>query len=319
MPPGCTLDDLQLFIYSCERRDLDPLLSESYCRRQFDRDSGEYKLLLLDGYHGLLKSADKTGEMDGIKTTFQEDNNGNITSATTFVWRKNCAHPFEFTAYWGEFVGMSNGKPSYMWATKGHVMLGKCSAANALRLAFAAALAGVFVPEELDHTDNSPAEPDSEFAVGELQSEVETAPDSQVQRLDPDVDAPKNEPTPGPQVGTTRDPIIAQTPEKKEKIDAPAMPINLTEVKATNSALVQRLMLDLQISKAERVPLLTEFYRGYLGVAEMPKGATVFTPALRALSAFADSTRAARIEFVADPKALGARLRADKEFENATA
>jgi phage recombination protein Bet len=317
MPAGCNLSDLQMFIYACEVRGLNPLLSEAYARLQFDRDTGEMRLLVLDSVHGLLKLADKTGEMNGIKTTYQEDDSGKLISASTQVWRKGCDHPFEFVAYWDEFVGLtSGGAPSFMWKSKPRVMLGKCSISNALRLAFAAALAGVFVPEELDHTDNAP-DPDSEFAVGEIKSEVETVVEPSVQRLDPDVPA-RIDSTSGPQtdakVGTTSEPSIAQP---KEKIDAQAMPIN--EVKQKNSALVQRLMLDLQISKEMRQPLLTSYYQGYLGVDTMPKDATVFTPALLALSQFSDATRNARIEFVADAKGLGAKLRADKEFENATA
>lgn len=318
MPEGASMEDFQYFLYVTESRDMDPLLGEVYCRRQWDREAGEHRLIILDGVHGLLKAADKTGQLNGIKTTFQEvqtETGTKLLSATTYVWRKGCDQPFEFTAFWDEFVGLHNGAANYFWANKGHVMLGKCSTAGSLRLAFAAALAGVYIPEEFDHTDTAP-EPNSEFAVGEIKSEVETA----VQRLDSDVpEFEVGNKGSGENIAQAVERVVSEITEviiaPKEPKDAPAMPIN--EVKQKNSALVQRLMLDLQIDKTMRQPLLTSYYQGYLGVDTMPKDATVFTPALLALSAFSDSTRAARIEFVADAKGLGAKLRSDKEFENA--
>ncbi len=425
LPVGANLEDLQLFLYSCERRDLDPLLSEAYCRLQFDRDTGEYKLLLLDGYHGLLKSADKTGEMNGIKTTFQEDAVGNLLSATTFVWRKGCEHPFEFTAYWSEFVGLSNGKPSYMWSSKGHVMLGKCSAANALRLAFAAALAGVYVPEELDHSETP--EPDADFAVGRLAPDVTSSspgvvdsdisgraispstasnnpddalelPARHISGADVSVTSPvsrENIPNYGPSAylsepaSSSRQRVVIEnrnsgihdkistdaaldsdTQEADRSIASPTsslvgsqvpsgprMPLVdkkkgnsdtsysdaesqlgnrlgghstsldntikgvsydteamlKNQVKSRNQALVQRLMGDLEVNKAIRITVLTDFYRGYLDVEQLPKEPALFTPALEALSAFADANRDARDQFIRSPLALGKRLREESQ------
>lgn len=307
MPVDANLEDFEMFLYVCASKELDPLLGEVFCRLQFERDTGELKLLILDSIHGMLKSADKTKELNGIETTIEVDDGGNIISATATVHRKGCEFPFRATAYWDEY-----NANTFIWKQKPRVMITKCATALALRLAFASALAGIYVPEEFERSDNAPAEANIEFAVGEIVSDVKT----EVQRLDPDVASTSAS---GSQPSEPVSPIIPQTEPPKEKIDAPAMPINLTEVRNKNAAMVQRLMLDLEIAKEMRQPLLTAFYSGFLGVATMPKDATVFTPALEALSAFSDSTRNARIEFVADAKGLGQRLRDEKELENAPA
>ena len=63
-------------------------------------------------------------------------------------------------------------------------MLGKCSLSPwPYDWPLLTALAGVFAPEGTLSTPDAGAEPNSEFTVGELKSEVET----HVQRLDPDV------------------------------------------------------------------------------------------------------------------------------------
>ncbi len=169
MPATASLEDFEMFLYVCETKGLDPLLGEVYARLQWNREDSEWKLIIIDSIHGMLKSADATGQFNGIKTTFHEID-GELVSATTLVWRKGCEHPFEATAYWDEFVGLHDGKPNLFWRTKKHLMIGKCSQALALRLAFAAALAGVYVPEELDHSETP--EPDADFAVGRLAPDV---------------------------------------------------------------------------------------------------------------------------------------------------
>ena len=303
VPPEATLEDFQMFLYVTESRDMDPLLGEVYCRKQWDRESQEHRLIILDGVHGLLKSADKTGELNGIKTTFQEidtETGKKLLSATTCVWRKGCDQPFEFTAYWDEFVGLHNGSPNYFWANKGHVMLGKCSTAGSLRLAFAAALAGVYIPEEFDHTETP--EPDSEFVVGRLTPDV--ASEVKTELSDPGFGTHIKE-----AIAIVKD-IIAHP---KEEPPPDAMPLSLTETKAKNTALVQRFMLDLEVEKSIRVTVLKDFYQGYLGVELLPNDPALFTPALEALDVFATNNRDAHDQFIRGPLALGKRLREESE------
>ncbi len=85
------------------------------------------------------------------------------------------------------------------------------------------------------------------------------------------------------------------------------------QVKSRNQALVQRLMGDLEVNKAIRITVLTDFYRGYLDVEQLPKEPALFTPALEALSAFADANRDARDQFIRSPLALGKRLREESQ------
>ncbi len=71
--------------------------------------------------------------------------------ATAYVRRKDIAEPFVARLLYREYVGKDfNGKVSGVWRDKPVSMLCKCAKAAALRLAYPTALAGIFIPEELE-------------------------------------------------------------------------------------------------------------------------------------------------------------------------
>lgn len=316
MPADANLEDLQLFLYACETRDLDPLLGEIHCRLQWEREAGELKLLILDGIHGMFKSADKTGQLNGIKTTFTEDADMGLVSATTLVYRKGCEHPFEATAYWAEY-----NAGTFIWKSKPRVMLSKCSQALCLRMAFAAALGGVYLEEEFHLSDSQPE------AASEPRPTAEALPDefTVVATDTPEVESKVAETmVMNPAVNGTIHPIVAEIvpAEDHPPIQEPeaalfytgGTPVEHTKEekqkqKQANRALLQRLLTDLQVPTGERARLTNEYCVGYLD-EPLPSDPFGFIEPLAVLDQWAlHNPSEARSQFLSNPRALGHKMR----------
>ena len=81
-----------------------------------------------------------------------------------------------------------------MWATKGHIMLGKCAESLALRKAFPAEMAGVYTNEEMSAADNvidvKPERKSEELPIGMKPAVAPTEPqDAQGDAQEPEGDA----------------------------------------------------------------------------------------------------------------------------------
>ena len=112
------------------------------------------------GIHGIRMLAERTGERTGESVTdrfYQDDKNGVLTGVEVTVTRKD--HPYVFTARMTEFaprepppsdVARHESWARSSWATKPEVMLTKCAAANAYRMAFPEVLGGLYIPEETE-------------------------------------------------------------------------------------------------------------------------------------------------------------------------
>lgn len=73
-----------------------------------------------------------------------------LISCRVEVYRKDRKHPFVATCYYDEYVQTKkNGEPVKMWLTKRHIMLGKCTEAAALRMAFPDELGGLYTEDEM--------------------------------------------------------------------------------------------------------------------------------------------------------------------------
>ena len=296
MPVGATLDDLQLFLYLAEQKNLDPLLGQAYARRQWSQELGDYQLIIIESIHGLLKLADATGQLNGITTEFLEGEEY-PQKATVTVHRKGCDHPFVATAHWDEYVGckMANGRlvPTKMWQEKSHVMLQKCATALALRLAFPAALGGVYVAEELEHDrgeqSSGAATESDDFVVAE-----KTEPSKPEE---PPFEANKQE--------------VKQEDPKKDAVSSATMP-KKNEAISKNRAMIQRIMTDMGIHETARKVLIADFFRGYLGVeGDLPPDPSVFVKPLELLDSMHTANPAAiQKEFKANSMEFGKKLKA---------
>ena len=130
---GVRSEEFLFMLELAKKYQLDPFAKQIYCT----------KVGIIVSRDGYLAIAHRHPAFDGINTTFQHDDQGNIVSATTTVWRKDISHPFTETAYWSEYA-----RDGETWKKYKHTMLQKCSERLALSRAFC--ITGLYADAELD-------------------------------------------------------------------------------------------------------------------------------------------------------------------------
>lgn len=133
-------DDFAKLCYLAKKYDLDPITNEIWATPR----KGGHTIMV--GRDGMRKAALRSGEYDGMESTFMEID-GDVHCQTK-VWKKGVGHPFspapvpmkEYNS------GMS------LWRSKPKTMLAKVSEAQALRAAFD--LSGLYIAEEFDNEPN---------------------------------------------------------------------------------------------------------------------------------------------------------------------
>jgi phage recombination protein Bet len=149
---GCDNNELALFLYTCKRTGLDPLIRQIYAVK---RAGTSNQMSIQTGIDGYRLIAERTGNyVPGREPTFKEEG-GKIISATAYVKKRVSGewHEVAATAYFLEYAQIFNGKLGNMWEKMGHVMIAKCAEALALRRAFPAEMAGVYTNEEMAQAD----------------------------------------------------------------------------------------------------------------------------------------------------------------------
>lgn len=161
---GLNDNEFQLFLYTAERLQLDPLAKQIYGIKL------KGKLTIQTGIDGYRAVADRTGLYAGNDDAVFDETDVNPISATVTVYKFVAGHrcPFTATARWDEYYP----KDTYtgMWDKMPHTMLGKCAEALALRKAFPAQLSGVYTTEEMAQA----GPPDAGYATsdGEVQDAI---------------------------------------------------------------------------------------------------------------------------------------------------
>lgn len=158
---GATNDELDLFLYNCQRRGLDPLSRQIYFVKRGDKVSFQ---TAIDGFRLI---ADRTRLYAGSDDyRFDEGLNeyqhiqterGKPVTATVTVYKmvQGQRVPFTATGRWDEYYPGDRG--GMMWNKMPYLMLGKCVEALALRKAFPEELGGLYVKEEMEQA-NGPIE-----------------------------------------------------------------------------------------------------------------------------------------------------------------
>lgn len=179
--------EMALYFFDCKRRGIHPLDRLLH----FTKRQGKYTpVVSID----LLRSrAALTGQHMGTSDPAfaYVGNDGNQpTAAQVTVCRLVHGERCEFTATarWAEY------KPDqdFMWRKMPHTMLGKCAEALALRKAFPQELGGLYVVEELEQAEESPAQPTVKSA--QRKSE-QPATNSQPANGQPQTDKPAAQPS----------------------------------------------------------------------------------------------------------------------------
>lgn len=156
---GINEDQFRVFIYSCQKIGLDPLMKQVYAVSRWDAASKTHVMAIQTSIDGYRCIAERTGRyVPGKSTEYVYDANGQLVSATAFVkklakdgsWHEVCA-----TAFYREYVQTTKeGMPNKFWSQMPHNQLGKCAEALALRKAFPADLSGIYTKEEMEQADN---------------------------------------------------------------------------------------------------------------------------------------------------------------------
>lgn len=143
--PTATPDELQLFFYDCQRRNVHPLDKLIH----FSKRGGKY--VPLTSIDFLRSRAADSGQLGGIDDAIFSEGGSFPSQATVTVYRivSGTRCPFTATARWTEYCPQDE-KQAFMWKKMPYVMLSKCAESLALRKAFPQQLAGLYANEELD-------------------------------------------------------------------------------------------------------------------------------------------------------------------------
>ena len=152
--PGCSVDELRLFAYACQRTGLDPFSKQIYAIKRGG------KMTIQAGIDGLRSIAERTGQLDGSETYWCGEDGAWAdvwlgskppAAAKTIIHRKGSSHPFVGVA---RFADYNAGQG--LWSKMPAAMIAKCSEALALRKAFPADLSGVYSTDEMQQAEVEP-------------------------------------------------------------------------------------------------------------------------------------------------------------------
>ncbi|MGI4792014.1 MAG: phage recombination protein Bet [Janthinobacterium lividum] len=153
-----TDDELKLFIAVANRTGLDPFSRQIHAVMRWDPKKNKEVMTIQVGIDGLRLIADRTGDYaPGRETEFTYSDDEKLVFATAFVkkWTHGEWHIVSESAHWTEYCQLTRAlAPMALWASKPHVMLGKCAEARALRRAFPQETSGVYIQEEMMQQDS---------------------------------------------------------------------------------------------------------------------------------------------------------------------
>lgn len=156
--PGFSEEELQIFMHACKRTELDPFMRQIYAVKIWNSQAKKYTMSIQTGIDGYRLIADRTGKYSpGKDTIFNYTKEGKLLSALAYVKKMTpdgSWHEIGSEAFWEEYAQKKkDGNLVHFWATKPHIMLGKCAEALALRKAFPAELSGIYTKEEMPAED----------------------------------------------------------------------------------------------------------------------------------------------------------------------
>lgn len=153
---GASKQEAMALIEVAQARGLNPILGECYFVSRYDTQAKRNKWAVQASIDSLRIKAEQTGLYAGQdEPTYEYDRDGNVTLARVAVWRKDWTRPAVGVARWDEYVQTTReGAPTKFWKQMPHNQLAKCAEALALRKAFPAVLAKIYVAEEMQQADN---------------------------------------------------------------------------------------------------------------------------------------------------------------------
>ena len=239
--PKATDDELQLFLYQCQRTGLDPLARQIYCIHR------KGKMTIQTSIDGFRVIAERTGDYAGQSAPVFEEFNGLPTKCTISVYRFRGDVRYEAAvgvAFFSEYVQLNDEYVNQqktgrkligeMWAKMPHTMVAKVAEALALRKAYPQDLSGLYTTDEMEQSTNETAEqPAQQPAQQLLPQGIPFNPQYTAQPQAEPVRAAQQ----APPAQQQQAPPPPQTPYTKTYGDAPALLAVLEAAKTKREAL----------------------------------------------------------------------------------
>lgn len=150
---GTDNNQLSLFLYTCKKTGLDPLIRQIYAVVRQTKNGPQMSIQTgIDGYRLI---AERTGKYaPGKEPLFKYDKDGKLFSATAYVNKYVAGgwHEVAATAIFKEYFQPNN----HIWLKMEHTMLAKCAESLVLRKAFPAEMAGVYTQDEMSQAEELP-------------------------------------------------------------------------------------------------------------------------------------------------------------------
>ncbi len=180
---GATDDELKLFLAVCSRTGLDPFRKQIYFIKRWDTKQGREVGSAQTSIDGLRSIAERTGKYAGNDDpAFDDEKLPRKAMVTVYKMVEGQRVPFTASARWDQYF--PGDKVGFMWKKMPHLMIGKCAEALALRKAFPAAMAGVYIQEEMAQSTPQTKEEvkmlESSKAFEKLKSQIEKMTEKQL-------------------------------------------------------------------------------------------------------------------------------------------